>query len=85
LGINGEPKKDVEVNLKLKTQFLSPEETLNFKLYTNEQGLINLGKLEGIEKIEASSNQIEQIVEWTINEQIKNYTYPRYITATESE
>ncbi|KAK9762469.1 hypothetical protein K7432_011754, partial [Basidiobolus ranarum] len=79
-GKNGEPKKDYEVSLKLKHAYIQYRQ-VEVILKTNCEGIIELGKLAGIQWIEYS-NSSGAYKQWLINHNKQSLLPPAICVST---
>ncbi|KAI9254122.1 hypothetical protein EDC94DRAFT_524762 [Helicostylum pulchrum] len=81
-GLNGEPKANYEVSLKIKHTFVTYNQ-VNITLKTNNEGVIELGPLPDIQWVEYSSPQVTN-KQWSMNNDKKRVLPPAICVAADT-
>ncbi|KAG2236978.1 hypothetical protein INT48_002047 [Thamnidium elegans] len=81
-GLNGEPKANYEVSLKIKHAFVSYDQ-VHVTLKTNSEGVIELGPLPDIQWVEYSSSQVTY-KQWSMNNDKKCVLPPAVCVAADT-
>ncbi|KAG2231590.1 hypothetical protein INT48_003690 [Thamnidium elegans] len=81
-GLNGEPKANYEVSLKIKHAFVTYNQ-VNVILKTNSEGVIELGPLPDIQWVEYSSAQVTY-KQWSMNNDKKCVLPPAVCVAADT-